>query len=66
MAGRAEVIVGAERPHPGAQLAFTGSNGHPLIAFVTNTKGGQLPDLETGHRRRARRESRIRNERAPG
>ncbi len=34
------VIVRAERPHPGAQLRFTDSNGNRLTAFATNTKAG--------------------------
>ena len=55
------VIVRAERPHPGAQLRFTDSDGNRLTAFVTNTTLGQLPDLELRHRRRARCEDRIRN-----
>jgi hypothetical protein len=55
------VIVRAERPHPGAQLRFTDSGGNRLTAFATNTKRGQLPDLELRHRRRARCEDRIRN-----
>ena len=60
------VIVRAERPHPGAQLRFTDSNGNRLTAFATNTNGGQLPDLELRHRRRARCEDRIRNEKDTG
>jgi hypothetical protein len=60
------VIVRAERPHPGAQLRFTDVNGNRLTAFATNTKGGQLPDLELRHRRRARREDRIRNAKKTG
>lgn len=31
-----------------------------MTAFVTNTRRGQLPDLELRHRRRARAEDRIR------
>lgn len=54
------LIVRAERPHPGAQLRFTDSGGNRLTAFVTNTRRGQLPDLELRHRRRARCEDRIR------
>jgi len=54
------VIVRKERPHPGAQLRFTDRDGLRLTAFVTNTEGGQLPDLELRHRRRARCEDRIR------
>ena len=60
------VIVRAERPHPGAQLRFTDVNGNRLTAFATNTKRGQLPDLELRHRRRARCEDRIRNAKDTG
>lgn len=54
------LIVRAERPHPGAQLRFTDADGRRLTAFVTNTRRGQLQDLELRHRRRARCEDRIR------
>ncbi len=54
------VIVRKERPHPGAQLRFTGIGGHRFTCFATSTKGGQLADLELRHRRRARCEDRIR------
>src|SRR5438552_9526195 len=53
------VIVGKERPHPGAQLRFTDIGGHRFTCFATSTKGGQLADLELRHRRRARCEDRI-------
>jgi Transposase DDE domain group 1 len=54
------VIVRKERPHPGAQLRFTDIDGHRFTALATDTKGGQLADLELRHRRRARCEDRIR------
>jgi hypothetical protein len=54
------VIARKERPHPGAQLRFTDIDGHRFTCFVTNTKRGQLADLELRHRRRARCEDRIR------
>lgn len=54
------VIVRRERPHPGARLRFTDPDGHRFTCFVTNTKHGQLADLELRHRRRARAEDRIR------
>jgi len=54
------VIVRKERPHPGAQLRFTDTDGLRLTAFATNTRGRQLADLELRHRRRARCEDRIR------
>ncbi|MGW2552941.1 IS1380 family transposase [Streptomyces sp. NPDC001635] len=58
------LIVRKERPHPGAQLRFTDLDGNRLTCFATNTKGGQLADLELRHRRRARCEDRIRAARA--
>jgi hypothetical protein len=54
------VIVRRERPHPGAQLRFTDIDGHRFTCFATDTKRGQLADLELRHRRRARCEDRIR------
>ncbi|MEZ5085440.1 MAG: IS1380 family transposase [Tessaracoccus sp.] len=54
------VIVRRERPHPGAQLRFDDVDGYRLTAFATNSRRGQLPDLELRHRRRARCEDRIR------
>jgi hypothetical protein len=48
------------RPHPGAQLRFTDIDGHRFTAFATDTTKGQLTELELRHRRRARREDRIR------
>lgn len=54
------VIVRKERPHPGAQLRFTDIDGHRFTCFVTNSRRGQLADLELRHRRRARCEDRIR------
>lgn len=38
------VIVGKERPHPGAQLRFTDIDGHRFTCFATSTNGGQLAD----------------------
>ncbi|WP_084516523.1 IS1380 family transposase [Microtetraspora niveoalba] len=54
------VVVRKERPHPGAQLRFTDIDGHRFTCFITNTRHGQLADLELRHRRRARCEDRIR------
>ena len=54
------VIVRRERPHPGAQLRFTDLGGHRFTCFATDTRRGQLADLELRHRRRARCEDRIR------
>jgi len=46
-------------PTPGAQLRFTDIDGHRFTCLATSTKGGQLPDLELRHRRRARCEDGI-------
>ncbi|WP_072804117.1 IS1380 family transposase [Rhodococcoides yunnanense] len=60
------VIIRKERPHPGAQLRFTDSDGLRLTAFATNTMRGQVQDLELRHRRRARCEDRIRSAKDSG
>ena len=60
------VIVRKERPHPGAQLRFTDVEGHRFTAFLTDTTGGQLADLELRHRQHARVEDRIRCGKATG
>lgn len=54
------VIVRRERPHPGAQLRFDDVDGYRLTAFATNTRSGNLQELELRHRKRARCEDRIR------
>ena len=60
------VIARKERPHPGAQLRFTDADGLRVTAFATNSRRGQLADLELRHRRRARCEDRIRNAKDTG
>jgi hypothetical protein len=65
------VIVRRERPHPGAQLRFTDTDGHRFTAFITDTpaSGGprrQHADLEVRHRSHARVEDRIRCGKATG
>jgi hypothetical protein len=64
------VIARRERPHPGAQLRFTDSDGHRFTAFITDTAPGgpkrQLADLEVRHRSHARVEDRIRCAKASG
>jgi len=60
------LIVRRERPHPGAQLRFTDVDGHRFTAFLTDTQGGQLADLEVRHRCHARVEDRIRCAKATG
>jgi Transposase DDE domain group 1 len=58
------LILRKERPHPGAQLRITDTDGLRVTGFLTNTgRGGpgrQLADLELRHRRHARVEDRIR------
>jgi hypothetical protein len=54
------LILRKERPHPGAQLHFTDTDGLRITGFLTNTAGGQLAQLELRHRRHARVEDRIR------
>ena len=54
------IIARRERPHPGAQLRITDSEGWRITVFATNTVGGRLAQLEVRHRLRARAEDRIR------
>jgi hypothetical protein len=54
------VIVRRERPHPGAQLTFSDSDGWRFQTFATDTPTGQLAHLEARHRAHARVEDRIR------
>jgi hypothetical protein len=60
------IIIRRERPHPGAQLRFTDTDGHRFTAFITDTTSGQLPDIEVHHRSHARVEDRIRCGKATG
>lgn len=53
------LIVRRERPHPGAQLSFTDSDGHRFQAILTD-RAGDAAGLERDHRARARCEDRIR------
>jgi hypothetical protein len=54
------LVLRKQRPHPGAQLRFTDTDGLRITGLLTNTAGGQLADLELRHRRHARVEDRIR------
>jgi hypothetical protein len=64
------LILRKERPHPGAQLRFTDSDGHRITGFITDTPDGivpgQLAGLELRHRQHARVEDRIRQAKATG
>ena len=59
-------LLADDQAHPGAQLRFTDIDGHRFTCLATSTKGGQLPDLELRHRRRARCEDRIRGAKDTG
>lgn len=54
------VIARRERPHPGAQLRITDTEGWRITLFATNTIGGRIAELELRHRLRAHAEDRIR------
>ncbi len=56
----------AAEPECWDDQASTDLDGLRLTCFATNTKGGQLADLELRHRRRARCEDRIRGARDTG
>jgi hypothetical protein len=64
------LILRKERPHPGAQLRCTDSDGLRVTAFITDTApgvvAGQLGGLELRHRQHARVEDRIRQAKATG
>lgn len=59
------VIVRRERPHPGAQLAFTDHDGHRFQAILTD-RPGDPACLERDHRARARVEDHIRCDKDTG
>ena len=64
------LILRKERPHPGAQLTFTDSDGMRITAFLTDTPPGvicgNIAGLELRHRQHARVEDRIRQAKATG
>jgi hypothetical protein len=64
------LILRKQRPHPGAQLTFTDTDGHRITGFLTDTPDGvvpgQLAGLELRHRQHARVEDRIRQAKATG
>jgi hypothetical protein len=64
------LVLRKERPHPGAQLRFTDSDGHRVTGFLTDTADGAIPGqlagLELRHRQHARVEDRIRGAKATG
>jgi len=61
------LIVRRERPHPGAQLSlFDTIEGFRHTAFITNTTGDHIANLECRQRQRARAENVIRDAKATG
>ena len=54
------VLARRERPHPGAQLRITDTDGWRITVFATNVRGGRIAEHEVLHRMRARAEDRIR------
>jgi hypothetical protein len=60
------VIVRRERAHPGAQLSFTDHDGHRFQAILTDQPGQDIARIERRHRRRARIEDHIRNDKDTG
>jgi hypothetical protein len=59
-------IVRRERPHPGAQLSFTDHDGHRFQVLMTDQPDRNIAALERRHRRRARVEDHIRNDKDTG
>jgi Transposase DDE domain group 1 len=53
------LIVRKERPHPGAQLRFSDTDGHRYQCFITDQNDKQIAQLERRHRLHARVEDRI-------
>ena len=53
------LICRKERPHPGAQLRFTDTDGHRYQCFITDQRERSLAKLELRHRLHARVEDRV-------
>jgi hypothetical protein len=60
------VLVRRERAHPGAQLTFTDHDGHRFQAILTDQPAADIAAIERDHRRRARVEDHIRNDKDTG
>ena len=43
------VAARKERPHPGATLTLTDTDGHRVTCFATNDPSADLPALEARH-----------------
>lgn len=59
------LIVRRERPHPGAQLSFTDSDGYRFQAILTDQEGCAA-EVECRHRQHAHVEDRIRDDKDTG
>jgi hypothetical protein len=55
----ARLICRRERPHPGAQLTFTDSDGHRFQCFITDQQDRDIAALEAAHRQHAEVEDRV-------
>jgi hypothetical protein len=60
------LIVRRERPHPGAQLAFSDVDGHRFQCFITDQPDPDLAALEARHRAHAIVEDRVRDLKSTG
>jgi Transposase DDE domain group 1 len=60
------LIVRRERPHPGAQLAFTDHDGYRFQAILTDQPDTNIAVIERRHRQHAHVEDRIRDDKDSG
>jgi len=60
------LICRRERPHPGAQLAFTDLDGHRFQCFITDQAEPDIAALEVLHRQHAQVEDRVKTLKATG
>ena len=63
---RSRLIVRRERPHPGAQLSFTGHDGYRFQATLTDQPDDDIAVIECRHRQHAHVEDRIRDDKDTG
>ena len=60
------LICRRERPHPGAQLSFSDTDGHRFQCFITDQDGEDIAALEVLHRQHAEVEDRVKTLKATG
>jgi len=63
---RTRLICRRERPHPGAQLAFSDLDGHRFQCFITDQPDADIAALEVSHRQHAQVEDRVKTLKATG